>query len=46
MDESTRKCRMDACTCEIPEGQRYCSLACERAAGDEERCDCGHPDCA
>ena len=39
------QCEHEACKCEIPKGQRFCSTACQQAAGDEKRCECGHPDC-
>ena len=45
------RCAHDGCSCEVNEGQTYCSPSCERADAETQatgdgRCNCGHPDCA
>ncbi len=46
MTEEVQKCKHPACNCAAPEGEDYCSEACEDA-GDltELSCQCGHPGC-
>jgi hypothetical protein len=41
-----RKCKNPPCTCNPPNGQKYCSASCE-GAGDtiELDCDCSHEEC-
>jgi hypothetical protein len=46
------KCAHPGCTCTIVEsGERYCSDYClaqdsgERAAADDDECQCGHAEC-
>ena len=45
-----RKCAMDPCTCEPPEGEAFCSEYCRHTATSgqprkETVCRCGHPGC-
>jgi hypothetical protein len=47
MSESkSHKCAHPACSCQAPEGSKYCGAYCE---GSAERpsvvCECGHPGC-
>lgn len=45
-DKEKRVCKNAACSCSVPEGQKYCSASCE-GTGDtiEIDCDCSHPEC-
>ena len=45
-----KKCAHEPCVCKAPQGQMYCSTACERAAtsgaqSGQTPCPCGHADC-
>jgi metallothionein len=43
---STNKCKHPACSCTVPEGEKYCSPACEGAGEITElACQCNHPGC-
>ena len=42
-----QKCAHPSCSCQVPDGTKYCSQHCEDADGVTEiSCDCGHPGCA
>jgi hypothetical protein len=48
--ERGNQCMHDGCSCDVQEGQTYCSPACERADNETQatsagRCSCGHPGC-
>jgi hypothetical protein len=46
--DGVTRCRHDACTCEIPEGQKFCSPFCESGVAkslSDDPCKCGHPAC-
>jgi hypothetical protein len=41
-----KKCAHPSCSCQAPEGQSYCSKACESAKSMTEiACQCQHPEC-
>ncbi len=50
MNEGTRKCAHEACTCEVPVEQKFCSTSCAQAAAASQThshaCNCGHDGCA
>jgi hypothetical protein len=47
MATDTKKCAMDGCLCNVPEGQKFCSAYCKAAKSEIKlECDCGHPACA
>jgi len=40
-------CQHPACTCEVPEGENYCSPYCSDAGNIQEiSCNCGHAGCS
>jgi len=44
------ECRHDGCTCQVGQGEEFCSDYCRQHAGDMAHtghgCECGHPGCA
>lgn len=43
------QCEHEACGCEAPEGERWCSERCREAgksgSPDDDLCRCAHPEC-
>jgi len=46
MAKEPNKCAHDGCSCNVPDGEKYCSMTCERAKDVTTiACECGHPEC-
>jgi hypothetical protein len=43
--QQERECAHPACSCKVPETQKYCSDYCKKAVETELHCNCGHPEC-
>jgi len=43
------RCQHDGCTCDVTEGEGFCSQTCRDHGADmaheQHGCDCGHPAC-
>jgi hypothetical protein len=43
---SSKKCKHPSCSCQVPDGESYCSTACKDAKGLMDlTCQCNHPQC-
>lgn len=48
MNEPTKPCDHDGCSCQVPVSREYCSEACRMAAEEQNvgsTCECGHAKC-
>src|SRR5580704_9270479 len=46
MSKEPKKCAHSSCSCTVPDGEKYCSAACEGAKNVTElSCQCGHAGC-
>lgn len=44
---TSKKCKHPACSCQVKDGEDYCSAACHDARDTTELvCQCNHPGCA
>ncbi len=45
-EKKNKECKNPACSCTVPDGQKYCSASCEGAGQTIELdCDCSHAEC-
>ena len=45
--EAGKKCAHESCSCTAPDGEKYCSAACEAAKDITQlACQCGHSGCS
>ncbi|HEY0006727.1 MAG TPA: hypothetical protein VGB17_18230 [Pyrinomonadaceae bacterium] len=45
-EKDKNECKNPSCTCQVPEGVKYCSAPCQGTGSTIELdCDCGHDEC-
>lgn len=46
-EKKAKTCKNAACSCTVPEGEKYCSASCAGSGATIEiDCDCSHPECS